>query len=79
MMIYMDHGIELGLIDIVGTEKSGSRLKIYRKSAPQKDMLHPLILLAIFRLKNHTKFFLKIQMMFVIIIWDICMSTFIIE
>ncbi|HEX8932207.1 MAG TPA: DUF4007 family protein [Patescibacteria group bacterium] len=38
---------ELGLIDIVGTEKSGSRLKIYRKSAPKKDMLHPLILLAV--------------------------------
>ncbi|TCK89115.1 uncharacterized protein DUF4007 [Natranaerovirga hydrolytica] len=38
---------ELGLIDIVGTEKSGSRLKIYRKSAPKKDTLHPLILLAV--------------------------------
>ena len=38
---------ELGLIDIVGTEKSGSRLKIYRKSSPKKDTLHPLILLAV--------------------------------
>jgi hypothetical protein len=38
---------ELGLIDIVGTEKNGSRLKIYRKSAPKKDTLHPLILLAV--------------------------------
>jgi hypothetical protein len=38
---------ELGLIDIVGTEKGGSRQKIYRKSAPKKDMLHPLILLAV--------------------------------
>ena len=38
---------ELGLIDIIGTEKNGSRMKIYRKSAPQKDTLHPLILLAI--------------------------------
>ena len=38
---------ELGLIDIVGTEKSRSRLKIYRKSAPKKDTLDPLILLAI--------------------------------
>ncbi|MCL2531546.1 MAG: DUF4007 family protein [Oscillospiraceae bacterium] len=38
---------ELGLIDIVGTEKNGSRLKIYRKSAPKKDALHPLILLAV--------------------------------
>lgn len=38
---------ELGLIDIVGTEKNGSRLKIYRKSAPRKDTLHPLILLAV--------------------------------
>jgi len=38
---------ELGLIDIVGIEKSGSRLKLYRKSAPKKDTLHPLILLAI--------------------------------
>lgn len=38
---------ELGLIDIVGTEKNGSRLKIYRKSAPKKDSLHPLILLAV--------------------------------
>lgn len=38
---------ELGLIDIVGTEKSGSRLKIYRKSTPKKDTLHPLILLAV--------------------------------
>lgn len=38
---------ELGLIDIVGTEKAGSRQKIYRKSVPKKDMLHPLILLAV--------------------------------
>ncbi len=38
---------ELGLIDIVGTEKNGSRLKIYRKAAPKKDVLHPIILLAI--------------------------------
>jgi len=38
---------ELGLIDIVGTEKNSSRLKIYRKSAPKKDTLHPLILLAV--------------------------------
>ncbi|HWQ43986.1 MAG TPA: DUF4007 family protein [Desulfosporosinus sp.] len=38
---------ELGLIDVVGQEKSGSRLKIYRKSVPKKDMLHPLILLAV--------------------------------
>lgn len=38
---------ELGLIDIVGTEKNGGRQKIYRKSAPKKDMLHPLILLAV--------------------------------
>jgi len=38
---------ELGLIDIVGTEKNGSRLKIYRKSAPKKNTLHPLILLAV--------------------------------
>lgn len=38
---------ELGLIDIVGTEKNGSRLKKYRKRAPQKDALHPLILLAV--------------------------------
>jgi len=38
---------ELGLIDIVGTEKNGSRLKIYHKSAPKKDTLHPLILLAV--------------------------------
>lgn len=38
---------ELGLVDIVGTEKGGSRLKIYRKSAPKKDMLHPLIMLAV--------------------------------
>lgn len=38
---------ELGLIDIVGTEKNGSRLKIYRKSSPKKDSLHPLILLAV--------------------------------
>lgn len=37
---------ELGLIDIVGTEKNGSRLKIYRKSAPKRGTLHPLILLA---------------------------------
>ena len=38
---------ELGLIDIVGTEKNGSRLKIYRKGAPKKDTLHPLILLSV--------------------------------
>jgi len=38
---------ELGLIDIVGTEKNGGRQKIYRKSTPKKDMLHPLILLAV--------------------------------
>lgn len=38
---------ELNLIDIVGTAKDGSRQKIYRKSAPKKDMLHPLILLAV--------------------------------
>jgi hypothetical protein len=38
---------ELGLIDIVGQEKSGGRLKIYRKSTPKKDLLHPLILLAV--------------------------------
>jgi hypothetical protein len=38
---------ELGLIDIVGQEKSGGRQKIYRKSTPKKDMLHPLILLAV--------------------------------
>jgi hypothetical protein len=38
---------ELGLIDIVGTERNGSRQKIYRKSAPKKDLLHPLILLAV--------------------------------
>ena len=38
---------ELGLIDLVRTEKSVSRLKLYRKSTPKKDALHPLILLAI--------------------------------
>jgi len=38
---------ELGLIDIVGTEKGGGRQKIYRKSAPKKDTLHPLIVLAV--------------------------------
>jgi len=38
---------ELGLIDIVGQEKGGGRQKIYRKSTPKKDMLHPLILLAV--------------------------------
>jgi hypothetical protein len=38
---------ELRLIDIVGTEKGGGRLKIYRKISPKKDMLHPLILLAV--------------------------------
>jgi hypothetical protein len=38
---------ELGLVDIVGTEKNGSRLKTYRKSAPKKDTLPPLILLAV--------------------------------
>jgi hypothetical protein len=38
---------ELGLIDIAGTEKSGGRLKVYRKSAPKKDTLHPLILFAV--------------------------------
>jgi hypothetical protein len=38
---------ELGLIDIVGTEKAVGRQRIYRKSVPQTDMLHPLILLAV--------------------------------
>ncbi len=38
---------ELGLIDIARTEKSGGRLKVYRKSSPKKDTLHPLILLAV--------------------------------
>ena len=38
---------ELGLIDIVGTEKNGSRLKIYRKSALKRNTLHPLIVLAV--------------------------------
>jgi len=38
---------ELGLIDIVGTEKNGSRLKVYHKSTPKKNMIHPLILLAV--------------------------------
>jgi len=38
---------ELGLIDIVGTEKGGGRLKIYRKSTPKKDIVHPMILLAV--------------------------------
>ena len=38
---------ELGLIDIVGTERGSKRQKIYRKSAPKKDMLHPMILLAV--------------------------------
>lgn len=38
---------ELGLIDIVGQEKGGGRLKLYRKSVPKKDMLHPLILLSV--------------------------------
>jgi len=38
---------ELGLIDIVGTERDGGRQKIYRKASPKKDMLHPLILLAV--------------------------------
>jgi hypothetical protein len=38
---------ELGLIDIVGTEKGGGRLKVYRKSATKKDTLHPLIMLAV--------------------------------
>ncbi len=38
---------ELGLIDIVGQEKNGSRLKLYRKSAPKRDILHPLILLSV--------------------------------
>lgn len=38
---------ELGLIDIVRTEKKGGRQRIYRKSAPKKDALHPLILLAV--------------------------------
>jgi hypothetical protein len=38
---------ELGLIDIVGQEKGVGRQKIYRKSAPKKDMLHPLIMLAV--------------------------------
>lgn len=38
---------ELGLIDIVGTQKSEGRLKIYRKIVPQIDILHPLIVLAV--------------------------------
>ncbi|MCL2153450.1 MAG: DUF4007 family protein [Oscillospiraceae bacterium] len=38
---------ELGLIDIVRTEKNGSRMKMYHKSAPKKDTLHPLIILAV--------------------------------
>lgn len=38
---------ELGVIDVVGKEKNGSHLIIYRKNAPKKDMLHPLILLAV--------------------------------
>ncbi len=38
---------ELGLIDIVGQEKEGGRLKVYRKSLPQKELIHPLILLAV--------------------------------
>jgi len=38
---------ELGLVDIVGQEKNGGHLKIYRKSMPKKDTLHPLILLAV--------------------------------
>ena len=38
---------ELGLIDIIGKEKCGGRLIICRKNVPQKDMLHPLILLAV--------------------------------
>lgn len=38
---------ELGLIDIAGQEKGSGRQKIYRKSAPKKEMLHPLILLAV--------------------------------
>ena len=38
---------ELGLVDIIGTEKKGGRQKIYCKSAPKKDMLHPLILLSV--------------------------------
>lgn len=38
---------ELGLIDVVGTQKSEGRLKIYRKIVPQIDILHPLIVLAV--------------------------------
>ncbi len=38
---------ELGLIDIVGQERNGGRQKIYRKSSPKKDTLHPLIVLAV--------------------------------
>lgn len=38
---------DLGLIDIVGSDRLGSRLKVYRKSAPKRDTLHPLILLAV--------------------------------
>jgi hypothetical protein len=38
---------ELGLVDIVGTEKTVGRHRIYRKSVPQKNLLHPLVLLAV--------------------------------
>jgi hypothetical protein len=38
---------ELELVGIVGKEKDGSRQVIYRKSMPNKDMLHPLILFAV--------------------------------
>ena len=38
---------ELRLIDIARTEKTVVRQRVYRKSVPQKDMLHPLVLLAI--------------------------------
>lgn len=38
---------ELGLVDIIGMERCGGKQRIYRKNAPQADMLHPLILLAV--------------------------------
>lgn len=38
---------ELGLVDVVGTDKGNGRQKIYRKSAPKSDILDPVILLAI--------------------------------
>jgi hypothetical protein len=38
---------ELGLIDIVGQEKGKGRQKIYRKSISKKDMMHPLVMLAV--------------------------------